>query len=347
VNNPPDSVDQFIANAFGYTPGSSIVFNPSGGDFSEAVGGHLGYISSNTKLGGGTIVPKENDPAKTFQRLFGSCKPSTGTTAPAGSADDKSILDFVMDQITTVQTKLGKDDKARLDSYLQNIRDLEKQLTTTTTTITSCPTAPNYDFPLNGGNLDWVAINRMMIDVIALALSSDTMPIATHMFDNEVNGSVAFWDRVQYYSDFVGVGGQKINLDASIVDLHDPIIHQAWNGNVDKIEQYIAASRLSMTFVQRLFQKMSSMPAEPNGNTPLDNSMILVGCGLADGSGHFYHNLPVILGGGKKFGLKQGQHVAFPGNTGLGDFYYTMMQAMGVPATSFNGSSSILSGIFG
>jgi hypothetical protein len=84
-----------------------------------------------------------------------------------------------------------------------------------------------------------------------------------------------------------------------------------------------------------------------NGMTPLDNSTILIGAALADGSGHYYHNIPTIIAGGKKIGIKQGQHIAFPGNTGLGDFYYTMMKSMGVSTSGFNGNSKILSGIFG
>jgi len=346
MSNPPDSIDQFIANAFGYTPGSTIVSSASGGDYSEGPGGHGGYISYNTKLGNSsTVVPKETDPVKLFNRLFGSCKPGSTTTPIPSAMDDKSILDLVMDQISVVQAKVGKDDNIRLDSYLQNIRDLEKQINTTMTTPMGCPTLPKYDPALNGSELDWVAVNRLFVDVMALGMASDIMPIATHMPEVEVGGGVEFWSRVQYYSDFVGIGGNKINLDTKITDIHLETIHNAWNGNVYYIEQYIALTRLSMLFVKRLFDKLGSMPAEPNGNTPLDNSIILAGSSLAEGR-HFYHNLPFLIGGGKKYGLNQGQHIAMPAFTGMGDFFYTMLQAMKVPGVNFNGNSKILNGIF-
>jgi len=55
----------------------------------------------------------------------------------------------------------------------------------------------------------------------------------------------------------------------------------------------------------------------------------------------------VILLGGKKFNMHQGQYLQVPMNTDLGNFYYTMLQAMQVPGTDFNGNRTSLPGLFG
>ena len=57
--------------------------------------------------------------------------------------------------------------------------------------------------------------------------------------------------------------------------------------------------------------------------------------------------LPVILLGGKKFNMHQGQYMQVPFNTDIANFYYTMLKAMQVPGTDFNGSSTSLPGLFG
>ena len=46
--------------------------------------------------------------------------------------------------------------------------------------------------------------------------------------------------------------------------------------------------------------------------TVLDNSMIVLGSGIADGNAHEHHDLPVLLAGGGAGALKPGRHVKFP-----------------------------------
>ena len=154
---PPDSVDQYIANAMGFTPGSTIAFNPASSDYSESTGGHGGYVSSNSRLGGNNLVPKITDPMKVFTQLFGNGS-TAGSDASQMAAlkDDKSVLDYVMGSVAALQKNLGKDDSARLDAYMQNIRDVENRLTAAVPALR--PTMPPaYDPALNGGALDWLA----------------------------------------------------------------------------------------------------------------------------------------------------------------------------------------------
>lgn len=349
-NNPPTSIDQFIANAMGITPGSTLVLNPSAADDGEITNGvligHHGYVSYNEKLGGNNCVPKITDPMKAFNQLFGACKP--GSSGPSmAQLNNKSILDYVLGSIGTLQKKLGKEDSARLDAYLQNIRDLEVSLTAATPVTNNCPATPVYDPALNGSELDWVAKMRMMADVTALAMASDAMPIATIMSDSEANGDAAYASRVSYASDFVGLSGKKVTYHANSLDTHFDITHAAGADNTQAVEEWFAYTRLSMNIALRLAAKLDSMPAEPNGNTPLDNSILQIGCAHAHAADHKTHNIPTILLGGKKFGMHQGQAINLPFNTDMGDFYYTMLQAMQVPGASFNGRNKILTGLFG
>ena len=342
----PDSIDQYIANAMGFTPGSTLVLNPNSFDDSEGTGGHSGYVSFNSRLGGNNVVPKITDPMKAFRQLFGNCSTVGGAAQTGSATDDKSVLDYVMGSVSALQKNLGKDDSARLDAYLQNIRDIENGLTAAAPVL--CPTTPpTYDPALTGGPTDWLAKLRMMADIVALAMASDAMPIATLMTDSERNGDPAYAARVAYGSDFVGINGTKVTYSSNSLDTHFDITHQAFVSAPQIIEEWFAYTRLMMYVAQRLAVKLDSFPAEPNGNTPLDNSILQIGCCHSHATDHTTHNLPVILLGGKKFKMHQGQYLQVPMNTDLGDFYYTMAQAMQVPGTDFNGHNNSLPGLFG
>ena len=344
---PPDSIDQYIANAMGFTPGSTSAFNPTASDFSESTGGHGGYVSSNTLLGGNNLVPKITDPMKVFTQLFGKCATAgAGASQTASLADDKSVLDYIMGSVAALQKNLGKDDSARLGAYLQNIRDVENSLTAAAPVL--CPTTPPaYDPVLNGGATDWLAKLRMMVDVVALAMASDATPIATIMTDTEAHGDPAYAARVAYASDFIGIGGNKVTYSSNSLDTHTDITHAAFVSNLQVVEEWFAYTRVLMYVAQRLAQKLDSFPVEPNGNTPLDNSILQIGACHSHATDHTTHNLPMILLGGKKFNMHQGQYLQVPMNTDLGNFYYTMLQAMQVPGTDFNGHKISLPGLFG
>ncbi len=349
---PPDSIDQVIANYIGITPGSSLVLNLSQRNLSEKqMGGHLGAISYNTRLAasGSTILPRIASPMNAFNSLFGSCKPTTTTTTPQVDPRPKSILDYVINSIPNFKTKLSSADKARFDSYLQYIRDLEVKLTPVNTgggtSTKSCPKAP---IPTPGGALDYVTTLNMMVDVVALAVASGTMPIATLMLDSDATGDARIGSSVSYMSNYIGINGKRAVYHNSTLDTHNGITHvENGSSNVQAIEEHIAYTQFCMSFTKRLIQTLDSMPVEPNGFTPLDNTLILSGSCQSNPYHHSTHNLPTLLAGGKRYGMNQGKHLVFPMKTDIGNLYYSMMRAMGVPGTSFNGNSTVLSGIFG
>ena len=87
---------------------------------------------------------------------------------------------------------------------------------------------------------------------------------------------------------------------------------------------------------------------EGTGNM-LDNTIVLMGSGMASGNSHSTRNLPVLLAGG---GFKHGQHLKVKRKpNGVGDFAYggdlllTIIQQFGLPVNSFNNSTSGIIGV--
>ena len=71
------------------------------------------------------------------------------------------------------------------------------------------------------------------------------------------------------------------------------------------------------------------------------------GVGLQDGRGsHSTRKLPILLAGGRKLGIKQGQHLIFENDaTPLCNLHLTMLQCLGIEEDRFVDGTGRLSGL--
>ena len=72
-----------------------------------------------------TPLPMEYNPRKVFLRLFGEGDSPQERIAMARQKN--SILDMILDRTNTLKGQLGSEDKAILDGYLENVREVERQ----------------------------------------------------------------------------------------------------------------------------------------------------------------------------------------------------------------------------
>src|SRR3989441_6454919 len=70
-----------------------------------------------------TPLPIENDPRAVFERLFGTSGSTDRRARMARIQQDRSILDFVNQQISGLQRIVGPSDKLRVTEYLDSVRD--------------------------------------------------------------------------------------------------------------------------------------------------------------------------------------------------------------------------------
>jgi len=100
-----------------------------------------------------TPLPKLTDPLQAFQKLFMGYDPTASTAAVAKRrAYDKSVLDYVTGDISSLSVKLGKIDAAKLYQYLTGVRALELQVTAAASSNAACavgtpPPAGATDYP--------------------------------------------------------------------------------------------------------------------------------------------------------------------------------------------------------
>ena len=140
------TVDQFIADQVaGDTPLRSIEVGTE--DMGTAVGACDGFACTffNTLSwrDDSSPLPVGINPRVTFERMFGETDSTERRFARL--KEKQSLLDSVTEETAKLKRSLGAPDRAILDEYLGNIRDVEKQLERMESrlgTITGNPEAP-------------------------------------------------------------------------------------------------------------------------------------------------------------------------------------------------------------
>lgn len=113
------SIDQFIAQAIN-SP-SPVTALPS---LELALSDHGASAEANSSaLGPSQWLPFEADPARAFDRIF-----KNAGANPYGPAQQKSVLDLVKGEFDAVLPKLSTDDRKRLSTHADVVRDLERTL---------------------------------------------------------------------------------------------------------------------------------------------------------------------------------------------------------------------------
>src|SRR5215208_5091191 len=136
----------------------------------------------------GALVPAATSPAKVFARLFLDGKPEEVKAQVTRLEDGRSILDDVRDQATALRSKVGSDDRDRLDEYVTSVRDLEKRLARDEVWAKTPKPKVNVPPPTDIPNVaDLLGRTRLLFDLTHLALQTDSTRIITIMLGGSTN----------------------------------------------------------------------------------------------------------------------------------------------------------------
>jgi hypothetical protein len=112
---------KFASLEFGLEEGKQIGSCDSG--YSCAYSHNLSWRNDTTPM------VKDCNPQSVFDRLFSNNDPRETAEARARrEADNKSVLDFVLNDANRVQKRLASTDKQKLDEYLTAVREIELRI---------------------------------------------------------------------------------------------------------------------------------------------------------------------------------------------------------------------------
>jgi hypothetical protein len=301
------SLDQFALEMLPpATRFGSLILNIAGGS-------GLSVSRSGVKL------PAESRPSEVFKRLFvnGSARDVARQTERL--RDGQSIMDTVAEDAKRLQRRVSVRDREQLDAYFSTVREVEQRLKFAEQwahkpkPIVNVP--PPVDVP---NNADFVARTRLMFDLVHLTLQTDSTRIITLM--------------IQGHNNVPPVQGVSI-------DWHNLSHH---GQDPEKLAQLRILELEQMKLLAGFLTGLRS--AAELGSNLLDNSMVLYGSNLGNGSSHDTRNLPILLAGG---GFRHGQHLAFDrkNNYQLCNLFVSMLSRLGVEVDKFASSTGSMRGL--
>lgn len=317
------SVDQHIAEHVGKdTPLPSLQLGVelpgqgycSGANSPVAYGATLSWNTPTTML-----LPEIN-PRAAFDRMFGG----SGPEAAASARWRGSILDLVGEQAKALRRKGSAMDRQKLDEYLESVRSVERRIQHAGQPRTDDwqpPTRPSeadMKAPAPGVPRDRAAHVRMMLDLIALAVWTDTTRVATMMYANSLSeANFSF-------------------IDGVTDPFHAGLSHHAHKP--DKVEGYCRVNEWHAAQSAYLMKRLDAI--DEGDGSALDNSVVFFGSSLKDGHPHSNIDLPIACVGRAGGALKPAGHVILPEDTHIADLHLTSLGWFGIEATDFNGTDA-------
>lgn len=261
-----------------------------------------------------TPVAPEANPRAVFERLFGG--------GPIGSrrqnfkkrlAQQRSILDFVLEDAQTLRNQTDYHDTQKLDEYLTSVRAIEKRIQDSE----KVDDIPDPDMATPSGIPERFSEHMsLMYDMMGLAFQTDSTRVAT----------------LQLAHEGMNTSYPEIGIDEG----HHYLSHH--KEDPEKMEKIAIIDRYYLEQFALFIERLDAME-DVDGNSVLDNSMIIYGCGHCDGNRHTHDNLPVILAG-KGGGELSPNRFVNHGSVPMTNLYLGLAEKLGIEGLDHLGDST-------
>ncbi len=310
------SLDQLYAQKYGQeTPIPSMQLCIEAVD--QAGGCSYGYSCVYTDTiswaGPNSPLPMVRDPRVAFDQLFGVG--ATPQERAARRAEDKSILDLISGQLSRLNKELGSADRARLSSYLDEVREIERRIQKVEAYNKSgepreMPAAPigvpdSFDEHV-----------KLMFDLQVLAFASDSTRVFSFKMGRDASSRV-------YPASGVSTG-------------FHPASHHG-----DRDDRVAEFQKINKYHVGMLPYFLKKLKETPDGESNLlDNTLVVYGSPMGDSNIHNHKRCPLFFAGKAGGALKGGLHLKAPDGTPMANAMLTAIHALGLDEIKSFGDST-------
>ena len=308
------SIDQLLAQRIGrQTKVPSLVLGcePSMAsvhkNYSMLYSSHISWSSPTTP------TPLEIYPALAFDRLF----------KDNASATDASVLDSVLSDAKSLRGKISRNDRTKLDEYLNSVREVEQRIAQAGKREELQgwrPTTdkPNLPRPKDGVPQDIAEHMRLMCDILVLGFQTDTTRFCTLKLNND-HSSLRF---------------PNLGVDYMI---HHLLSHT--DG-----DDWLKVNRFFVEQLAYIAQKLDSI--QEGDRTALDNTVLMYCSSMLTG-GHNADQLPVVLVGRAGGKLQSGRVLDYLGkeNRKMCSLFLSLMEKYDIKLDRFGDSEQKLAEI--
>jgi hypothetical protein len=214
----------------------------------------------------------------------------------------------------TLQSQLGVHDRAKVNDYLEHVREIERRIQRAESAGRVDVT---FDKPL-GIPDSFDAHTALMTDLLVVAFQADLSRVFTFMMSRELS-----------------------QRTFPQLEINDPWHVVSHHGNrPEKVANNAKVNVLCLQMFARFLEKLQSTP-DGDGSL-LDHSLFLYGAGLSNPNLHAHYDLPLAMVGGAAGRMKGGRHLVFPAETPMTNLLLTMLDKVGVQAEKLGDSTGKL-----
>ena len=285
------TIDQLIAQKIGtdtLIPSMQLAVEDPGANSSNCGEGYsCTYTNTISWATATSPLPMELNPQIVFERMFGDG--STPEQRAARRTRDRSILDSLTNSLGRLRKDVSAADRERLDSYEENVREIERRLQIAMKASAVAP--EDFDVPV-GVPQSFDQHIKLQFDLLALAFQADITRVGTLLFARDLTNRT-YPESEAPTASFHGVShhGEDPRRIAELA----------------KINQY---------HVKMLAHLVANLAKTKDGDgTLLDRSLVLFGSNMGNSNQHVHYDVPHILIGGANGKLKGGRHLAYPSKT--------------------------------
>jgi len=296
------SIDQVIAAELGQLTRFASL------EFGAAHGSGLSFNGPSSKN------PPEGSPFALFERVFGGSfqLPGEEPIVDPTIALRRSVLDVVGEQATALMSRVGHNDKVRLEQHFDGIRSLEQRLARLEEdppNLASCalPTVPEAEYPDFEGRPQLAAKNKAFAEIAAMALACDqtrvfsnwfTYPVSNHLFPGAAQG-------------------------------HHKMTH-------DEGDPQPEVHKIIVQCVEAMAAQFDALQAIPEGDgTLLDSCAVLGTSDVSFGKTHSLEDFPLVIAGSAGGKLVNGTHYHSPAGENVSKVMLSLARAVGLDLAAF------------
>ena len=300
------SLDQLMAKRLGsHTRFPSLVLNCSDSN------------SSPSYTENGAMIPAESSASRLFARLFVDDAAGVKKQKAARMRHGRSIMDVVAADAKSLQPTLGNGDRIKLDSYFTSVNELEKRMAASEQWINRPKPKVDQPMSISQASADAILQLRAMLDIMSLALQTDSSRFITLHLGN----------------------GKNVDLEGVREGHHALSHHGRDEGRLEQL------AILENAIIGGWADSVRGLKKTNEASSPLlDRTMVLLTSNLGNASSHDNRNMPVLFAGG---GFRHGQHLAFnrADNYPLPNLYLSTLHRLGLDENRFATSTSTMTGL--
>ncbi|HTM03313.1 MAG TPA: DUF1552 domain-containing protein [Vicinamibacterales bacterium] len=258
-----------------------------------------------------TPMPLECNPRVVFERMFG--RPGSTEERVARMRQNRSILDSVRGDVSSLEKGLGARDRLRLDQYLDHVREIEARIQRAEQQATTEVLVPKAPIGIPDS---WAEHASTMFDLMAVAWEADLTRVFSFMLNREAS-----------------------QLVFPELDFNEPWHHVSHHGN--EPEKLALLVKLNIYQIGIFGKFLDRLRTTPDGDgSLLDHSVVLWGSGMSDSNAHSPLDLPYLQVGSGSGLFKGDRHLVATKGTELADVMLTVAQRFGAEIDHFGVSTN-------